>query len=727
MVPRRFWDNGCETVPSPGQQSFPFGRAGTRSRLLIAPVSYMLTVVSAAALVAASAWSQAPAERVMRKELSPAKPASKTASSEVTGRVLGPGNKPVAGARVIFWPTRPPQDPGKPTETATGADGRFRLHVPTKERPVGGIVMVRAKGLGADWVEVGEPGREGDLRLRPSSGEVPISGRILDLEGRPVKGARVRVVRVGRPTRGGSLAAWAEGTVKWLAQGRHYVDEGGLVVLSAEEAGLRAAATTGKDGRFRLDGINAPRAILLDIQGPGIERRTIWATTLTSPFKDQKRGTVGVYGASFDYLAGPAQPVSGTVKDARTGRPVAGVRIIGRSSRTGYARGFDVEAVTDAHGRYRLEGLPKDKEYRITADTSAGLTYLPEEKRVADAEGFGPLSVDFALSQGSLVRGRVRDRDSGKPAGGWVVYYPLPGNKQYQQTARGKLASLVRSWHKIGADGSFRLLAYPGPAAVCVLADGDDYLRAPVTAQDALAGVGESFGMFEEEIGAIVFIGGNAYRVIRPGRAPAEMDVELHVVRGQCVRGHVFDPDGKAAAGAQLTELHLARGGARGAPVRFEMDKAGGFTASGLDPREPRTVLAFQSERKLAGYASIRGGAKEELRVQLRPWGRLTGRVLDTDGRPVSGASMRLLVRGESDHNYLPGTGPLAQPIRADGQGRFDLPGIVPGLKFELIVSAPPRKGDRVLRTIHEVKDLTLKEGETRNLGELRASVAEEN
>src|SRR2546421_513193 len=84
------------------------------------------------------------------------------------------------------------------------------------------------------------------------AGPVPVEGRILDLEGKPIAGATVRVERVSRPA-GGDLSDWLERNVEKEKRGFYHTDDG----LSVTRPELFDAPTTvpaGPDGRFRLTG-----------------------------------------------------------------------------------------------------------------------------------------------------------------------------------------------------------------------------------------------------------------------------------------------------------------------------------------------------------------------------------------------------------------------------------------------------------------------------------------
>ena len=57
-------------------------------------------------------------------------------------------------------------------------------------------VVALAEGYGPDWAELRFAGKMAELTLRLAKDDVPIQGRILDLQGKPVADA---MVRDGRP------------------------------------------------------------------------------------------------------------------------------------------------------------------------------------------------------------------------------------------------------------------------------------------------------------------------------------------------------------------------------------------------------------------------------------------------------------------------------------------------------------------------------------------------
>ena len=161
---------------------------------------------------------------------------------------------------------------------------------------------------------------------------VPITGRILDLEGRPVTGATVQVRQITKPN-GNNLNPWIEsvkrGEPTWIAYKQlHYEPP-----IKPEER--RPKTTTDAQGRFRFDGLEAERMVEVAIQGPTISFTALHVITRqTEPILARGFSTnygseaERIYGADFTYTAAPGRPVEGVVRDAATRQPLAGVQLL---------------------------------------------------------------------------------------------------------------------------------------------------------------------------------------------------------------------------------------------------------------------------------------------------------------------------------------------------------------------------------------------------------------
>src|SRR5207253_2285164 len=75
----------------------------------------------------------------------------------------------------------------------------------------------------------------------------------------------------------------------------------------------------------------------------------------------REMGDPPVFGASFEWLARPSRPIIGTVVDAKTRQPLAGIHVNVL---------FQAHATTDANGRFELSGAAKANVYRLSAHAS---------------------------------------------------------------------------------------------------------------------------------------------------------------------------------------------------------------------------------------------------------------------------------------------------------------------------------------------------------------------
>ncbi len=211
----------------------------------------------------------------------------------VRGRVVDPDGKPVAGASVqvrqydeIDAPsTSPAAGPQKGPAAVTDADGRFHFELETKGAgevtSEGGPawhlakIAAAAPGFAPAWVEAGELIKTGEATLRLVRDDVPIHGRILDSQGRPVSGVVVRIRVLGAIKEGIDLdALLASGSLaenkvaSWY--GYHLLGPPREVERAPVWTGDRNAWTTGPDGRFEVHGVGRDRVARLSFHGAAV-------------------------------------------------------------------------------------------------------------------------------------------------------------------------------------------------------------------------------------------------------------------------------------------------------------------------------------------------------------------------------------------------------------------------------------------------------------------------
>src|SRR5262249_38348300 len=129
---------------------------------------------------------------VKARPADPAPPASK--ETTISGRVLDPAGKPVPGAPVYLVGWKNDRTASKPQRVATtDAAGRFSCDLSVAKRFASVELVASARGLASDWVQGSEAGTGLTLRL---ARDLRIRGRLLDLEGKPVAGAVVKVLAI---------------------------------------------------------------------------------------------------------------------------------------------------------------------------------------------------------------------------------------------------------------------------------------------------------------------------------------------------------------------------------------------------------------------------------------------------------------------------------------------------------------------------------------------------
>jgi RNA polymerase sigma factor (sigma-70 family) len=583
----------------------------------------------------------------------------------LAGRVLNPDGKPVAGAAVSVWTSAAKKEAPRARET-TGNDGRFRVTIRRADLQQQTVVLATAEGHGLDWAELKGSTPEGrEVTLRLPRDDVAINGRLLNLEGRGVAGVVVQVRRVEKRADGGDLAAFIATKQQW-ARG-NYVNGPAMKDLGAEALPMATSVTTDADGRFRLRGFGRERVVHLQFGGGKIEPFKVEVLTRTGPVTGMFTGNENdaAYGATFERLVPPCKSIVGTVREKGSGKPVDGISVYcGRGA-----------ARTDARGRYRIDGVPKKSEYTVTAQ---GTPYFVATKsRFADTLGFEPVTVDFDLERGLAIRGRVFDKKTGKPVIASVTYHAFADNPSL------KTVSGLDSGGGSGADGSFAVTGLPGRGIMSVLADEDDYVKVePDAGWKLVPGIRTAPAV--------------AHAFVRID--PSEKDLksatfEIALEPAATVKATVVGPDDKPIRGYYVAG-QTASPRIHSSSIIPQVSAT--FAVRGLDVRRPRTVVVYSAEKKLGKVLVVRGDEPGPLRVRLEQLSSLTGRVLGADGRSRAGlqVSATLSQTGE-DAARLPLTllfnagrwrGDLEPTATTDAKGKFRLDGLLPGLKYTLVV-----------------------------------------
>ncbi len=723
------------------------------------------------------------------------------------GRVVDPAGRPVPGARVYLiadWVA-------DPVPLGVAVDGTFRAERPEKEfarnfsqganfpGKTTAQVFATADGLGMGWIVLDPIDTSGksksamkseyDLTIRMVE-DYPVSGRLVSPDGRPVAGVSVTLEAMDTPEGGDFAPVIADLRKRDLT---HYYDYPGPRWIGPHglaRAGVIPPATTGADGRYRLAGVGRDRRAGLAAGGPGIAAwkwvsltrddltddvaRAIREITPRPGTKAAEQAKVAwgarhepLHGARAEVVIAPARTVAGTVRDARTGRPLPGVKLwVGTAETTN----SQAPGVTDAEGRYRVEraeGLPRVL-IRIAPENGHTYTnpvnpYLGTARELSGVGGLGEVVADFALDRGVIVSGRVveegtflpmvaRDKEMCPdfPRSGLIRYFPLAGNRAVAGTELGN--HYRHLWPDrtpgevvatLGPVGTFTVAVPPGPGVLLV----EHWAPEPLGGFAMQGPRAEAFHRRfpyvaltrrVEDDGAPRVEGGDpwtlpgasgpiglgefiAYKVIDPPPIQDEVKgVTILVPRPPTRRFRLVDPEGNPVRGASVTGLAPK-------PVGAEVLDGDGAEVLALDPARSRALIALSPDGRFAARFEIRGDSAGPIVVRMEPAGTLTGRLVDPDGRPIPRVVPDLVYLDPANPDGWPldvrEDRPRVKTTPVDDDGRFRIVGLLPGLParigFTVAASQPFAQPTRYHPA--RLKNVTLAVGEAHDLGDVEA------
>jgi RNA polymerase sigma factor (sigma-70 family) len=684
--------------------------------------------VAAALVVAVGVGADGLRAGPMPSKEMPSKPATKAdadpnpATGEaperltLSGRVLDPDGKPAAGAKVwllVQFGISPRNGVGPKVVGTTDAEGRFAVDDDGRGRSrnwTGSARLVAtADGFGLAWADAAKAADK-PVELRLVKDE-PIRGRILTLEGKPVAGARVRVQEVSAPA-GPDLTKFVADlgarNREWHSvYGEHFHYEHRLFQSGYPVPGQPEAVETDADGRFRITGLGGERLAQLRVEGPTVT--TAELSVLTRPIDiltvpehpgDSRYGTYTYRGSAFDYAAEPTQPFEGVVTDRQTGQPVAGARVRGHNHR------LQLETVADRDGHYRLTGLPPGP-HELIAIPTADQPYHRMAASGGRAASSRPAAVDFPLTRGHWVTGKLVNARTGKPeAGAPIWYHPLADEPAYEAVP-GSQAWVHEPTTFTAADGSFRVIAFACRGAVVANGFSGQYLGAD---QRPLQGDANSLdpGMrspTDIPASPVVNLGsynGAAIVSVDP-KKPKEYTITLDP--GVTVPVTVVDPDGKPAAGAGVGGLSTWSLWAPNQKAAFELKQ--------YNPDRPRSLVFLHPDRGLGKLVEPKAGDVGPWEVRLEPTGTVTGRLVTEDGKPVANAVLRVYYLKPGNDAWSPSF--AHQQARTDADGRFRLTNLVGGLKYSI-----DHKVQKGTTRQDYYRNVRVKAGETKDLGDIK-------
>jgi protocatechuate 3,4-dioxygenase beta subunit len=686
------------------------------------------------------------------------------------GKVADADGLPVEGARVslVYW--RFMEDKAEWAPVTTDAAGRFEL---TRQRsdfndspdetmwmyiqivatkPGHGFTAASSvlfETSGSMFRELSEKDRAllsreeaGKDRVLKLGVDLPIRGRIVDIEGRPVVGAVIAPFNADEGT-SGSLDQWEAATKNRGANFYSVRKElrrlyGGDVVNGPIDRTL-APVTTDADGVFFLAGVGRERIVSAVLSGPNIESSILRLRSRpgeTIKLADNDHGEerfYTYYPAEFTHIAGPSQPVEGIVTDLRTGNPIEGVFVRGERTATYNVGGFAgfIRSTTDQRGRFRLEGFPLgSNQFVVLPPARSG--YLAAGVSVHTRVGTEPLVNNIALTPAIRARGVVKEAGSGKPILGYAEYFAFANNPALAVTGNYQNLDL-RLQFRTDSEGQFEIPVLPGPGVITFSAtnsemyprgDGADQISGPRADTGTL-----KIGTYKTLPYFLTPINYHGLIPIDPPDGGETIDVALTLTPLQSFSGRVLAEDGRPI------EKYILFG--ERAPADWYERTFPDFEVKGYRPGIGRRLMAYVPDSNTIGLLDVTGDKPSIAEIKLQPAARFVGRIVDADGEPISG------VRIDNDAWGGLGSSPISReehwagkfdpergefvnvpghPLVTDAEGRFELVGVMPGLKYSARAFGPRRMDNETQVTFlgSIFSDVVANSGGTHDLGDVR-------
>ncbi len=600
----------------------------------------------------------------------------------LTGRTLERTERtPVAGAWV--WASGFSHAPVR-----SDSRGNFSLSTPATERP---LLRADAGGFGGAFVRLRqEQAADGGPVTILLAATATAAGRVVDGEGQPVAGARLRAVPDG-------------------SRRSHRIDASTEIF-------------TGPDGRFTLDELSVDTPHTLTAVHADFAPASLHLEALPAGARRQGLEIVlGTASVAFgrvvdvDEVAVPGAEV--TLTPALASSDITALMLAARSGVP------PATATTDREGYFEIGGLA-DGRFDLAADAAGfaplavpgvelppgggrvdlGTLFLEPglrlEGQVVDSNGEPVAEAwvwardDNAMGMGSLIGADRREADSRTgPDGRFVVDGLARGNQQSVRAEAEGYTRALLSGVEIPAEEPLRIVLERSASLSGVVTDSSgapvEGARVMVRAEPGNVPItGSRFVNARSDEDGLFTIDG-----VTPGRLSlrasavgfqADERTGLEVVAGEnlddlrivlepgaTVTGRVLDSLGNPLPETQVGIVRDETAVAFGGGTSDRTDADGVYRMQGVPPGE-RSVEAVHEghQRQVRDLTVVAGENRLDFRLQAGV--SVSGRVVDEGGVPVAGALVSAVLTG--DH---PGLRPGGETT--DGSGVFRLEGLSPG------------------------------------------------
>ena len=430
-----------------------------------------------------------------------------------------------------------------------------------------------------------------------------------------------------------------------------------------------------------LSGLGRDRMAILEITGPTIAMRRVQVVTRKMPnVQGRHLDEPGLqdptyYGASPTIVAEPGRPIEGVVRDADTNAPIpsAIVTAIQLSGSIMNIEGL-ITARTDAEGRYRLIGLPKGDAHVLSVHPPLDQPYFVTDfLKVSAGPGIEPVRFDIALHRGVWIDGRVTDAKTGQPVRAVIHYYPYLANTQARTFPNFRANTVSARWtgnrYRTDDQGRYRVVGIPGRGIVAVKSFARSYRLG--VGGDRLSERPGRQSMRRDGLPTYNQMSPQVFEAVAEVDVPADavgMHQDFALEPSPSLTIQLLDPEGKP-----LTHVRAFGRFADNRPGDPNLYDKSQVEVFGLDPAKARTVLFLHRDRELGAVLTIKPGESTgagQPKVTLRPCATVTGRIVDAEGKPVTGG-IEVELEGEADA-YRPRVYSVMEPVGADGRFRVD-------------------------------------------------------
>ncbi|MEO8427447.1 MAG: carboxypeptidase regulatory-like domain-containing protein, partial [Verrucomicrobiota bacterium] len=611
---------------------------------------------------------------------------SKTSGSlPVKGKTVDAQGHPVAGVVIQQYESRQSLvnrfELEVRQQATSDADGSFELQISRASSlpQAPAFLIARKPGLAAAWAQFMAPAAtEPRLVLTPSSF---LAGKVVNEMDKPVAGAEVFVAMAYSETAG-------EGPNR------------SFNYLSDKPARDLFMAKTGEDGRFRIEGFPTNASAALLAVAPGKVLRSTGQQNYSPDSMPCRAGQDDIR-----LVMEPAGSVEGKIVSGEPGEKVPAAQISVMPNGPGvFALGSRPGDRSEPDGTFRLNTLPAGS-YGIQAmfGTNTVPDWVAETVPITVESGQLTRGVQITAIRGGLLEVAVRAAKDGKPIEGVGVNADREGyHSGISSSSNGvamlrlppgdyQLGAFKQGWQQANASGSVEAgktnrveieLSPPRKLAGIVrLPDGQPATNLAVrvvgdySMQQANVKTGPD-GKFEMDWNSQRFPGNNmtpCLLIRDPERNLAlaqdldedteKLDLRLAPAVSFAAR---VESDGKLVTNATVALVFwTGNSGSHLNDLASRTNTSGQIELVALPPGR-RYGLQISAAGYGAKYVDLAQNAEEAKRVELDPVElrradrKLAGKLVDTDDKPVSGATVQINGDGQPNAN-----------VRTDRGGRF--------------------------------------------------------